>query len=133
MENSCSNVLEKVECSILWPNDESYKFWKARLVPSGCFIKDLSIDKVLDEVGFERTDREKIGLLFENPCTNEEVLQFRLDIMQDFSENEWLVENFKEFVKTMVFIRNCSKEKLADIKGIHVQTYFLKKHLHMLL
>lgn len=59
MENSCSNVLEKVECSILWPNDESYKFWKARLVPSGCFIKDLSIDKVLDEVGFERTDREK--------------------------------------------------------------------------
>lgn len=127
MENSCSKVIEKAECSILWPNDEAYKSWKKRLVPSGYFIKDLSIDKVLDEVGFEGTDREKIGLLFENPCTNEEVLQYRLDIMQDFSQNEALVENFKEFVKTMAFIQNYTGEKLENTKGIHVQTYFFEK------
>lgn len=127
MENSCSKVLEKAECSILWPDDEYYKFWEKRLVPSDYFIKDLSIDKVLDEVGFEGADREKIGLLFENPCTNEEVLQYRLDIMEDFSQNEVLVENFKEFVKTMAFIQNCTEEKLANIKGIHVQTYFFER------
>lgn len=127
MENLCSNVLDKAVCSLLWPNDDSYKFWKERLVPSTCFIKDLSIDKVLDDTRFERTDREKIGQLFGNPCTSEEVLQYRLDIMQDFVENEWLLDNFKEFVKTMVFIRNCSKERFANIKGIHVQTYFFEK------
>lgn len=127
MENSCSKILEKAECSILWPNDEGYKSWKTRLVPVSCFIKDLSIDKILDEVGFEGTDREKIGLLFENPCTDEEVLQYRLDIMQDFSQNEGLVENFKEFVKTMAFIINCTEESLANIKGVHIHTCFFEK------
>lgn len=127
MENLRSKLLEKAECSLLWPNDYSFKFWESTLVLNRSFIKDLSIDKILEEARFERADREKIGLLFANPCTNEEVLQYRLDIMRDFVENEWLVDNFKEYVKTMVFIQNCSKERFENIKGVHVRTHFFEK------
>lgn len=127
MENLRSKVLEKAEISLLWPNDASYNFWMLDVVYTRNFIKDLNIDKLLDETRFERVDREKLKLLFANPCTSEEVLQYRLDLMQDFVENDWLLDNFKEYVKAMVFIESCSKERFANIKGIHVQTYFFEK------
>jgi len=120
-------VLEKPTISLLWPNDESYRLWMADAVYTRRFVKDLSIDAILDEIRFDRTEREKIKLLFANPCTDEEVLKYRLDIMQDFLENDWILNNFKEFVKTMDFILSCSKERFANVKGIHVQTYFFEK------
>jgi len=127
MEDLNLKVLEKPTISLLWPNDESYNLWMSDAVYTGRFVRDLSIDMVLNEIGFERAEREKIKLLFANLCTDEEVLQYRLDIMQDFLENDWILDNFKEFVKTMDFIRSCSKERFENVKGIHVQTYFFEK------
>lgn len=127
MESFHFKLLEKPKVSLLWPNDESYKLWTSDAVYTRPFIRDLSIDKVLDEIRFERTDREKVGLLFANPCTDKEVLQYRLDVMQDFLENDWVLDNFKEFVKTMDFIQSCSRERFANVKGIHLQTYFFEK------
>jgi len=76
---------------------------------------------------FKENDRGIISQLFKSPCTSREVLEYRLDTMQDFVENQWLVDNFKELVKMMVFIQNCSKKEFSNLNGIHVQTCFFEQ------
>lgn len=114
-------------CSLLWPDEGSHKHWNDKVAPSACFYKDLGIDKVIDSLMFKENDRDKIGQLFKSPCTSKEVLEYRLDIMQDFVENEWLINNFKELIKTIVFIQNCSNRKFPNPEGIHAQTCFFEK------
>ncbi len=126
MENSYLKMVAN-RCSLLWPDEGSYKCWKDKATPSVYFYKDLSINKVIDSLMFKENDREKISQLFKSPCTSKEVLEYRLDIMQDFVENQWLINDFKELVKNMVFIQNSFKRKISNPKGIHVQTCFFEQ------
>lgn len=126
MESSYLRMIA-MGCSLLWPEVDLYKDWKDKATPSTSFYKDLSMNKVLDSLMFKENDRKQIGELFKNPCTSKEVLEYRLDIMQDFVENPWLVKDFKELVKNMVFIQNSFKKKISNPKGIHVQTCFFEQ------
>ncbi|KNY28870.1 MutS-related protein [Pseudobacteroides cellulosolvens] len=127
MLNNCKETEDSRYYSLLWPREADWAYWNSKCAASGSYIKDLCIGKILDSLAFKEEDRKKAEELFEKLCTDRSVLQYRLDIMEDFIENRELSEAFNEFVKIIALIERSSKEKYPNQKEIHVYTCLFEK------
>lgn len=84
--------------SLLWPCRETYEAWSKSTRNMNYFIKDLCIDKIIDMFDAEENERWIIGDMFCKICQDTKILSYRLDIMQDFVENQDLSNAFYQIL-----------------------------------
>ena len=81
------------------------------------FITDLDLDKVVRALSIDLRNRESLRRILYSPCTDPEVIEYRLAILEDFLKLPRLVSKIKELSPTIR--RFTSLKQPRHIKGDH--------------
>lgn len=109
--------METTPVSLLWPSEEHLARERKTAGLPEQFITDLDLDKVVRALSIDLRNRESLRRILYSPCTDPEVIEYRLAILEDFLKLPRLVSKIKELSPTIR--RFTSLKQPRHIKGDH--------------
>ncbi|OPJ62876.1 MutS-related protein [Clostridium oryzae] len=94
--------------SLLWPDEETRKKSKKIISLSDDSCTDIGLDKLIDEFGVTGAYRAFIKSVFTNMCEDTNVINYRLDIIDDIINNPEI-----ELCLTNIFSIACEVERIS--------------------
>ncbi len=106
--------------SLLWPEDIDRKKYQDENKLSQRCVNNLGLDMIARKIAYDDRHYYKVKKLFLNLCDNPEVIEYRLDILQDFINNSELINSFGEIFELIEQI-NKYKQPGKKLEGSQYQ------------
>lgn len=113
--------------SFLWPDKEFYDKWVAQARSSNTFQDDLGMRQIIQALDLVREPKWLVEMLFCKPCVFPEVIEYRLDTMENLINSEKLFRLFQVATRQIDEFESIEDVESPRLKATHRATAFFQR------